>query len=123
MGSKIFFSLFSNLAFFVCLVLFHGSIQLETHDENGVHSQRSFLPTATIQISSPMSLFVVATNATDIQAMIALRTALNNKTNWMSSNDPCDGSKSFFLGLFSDQLFHRCGNSCPFNSFASRFRY
>jgi hypothetical protein len=125
MGSKIFFSLFSNLAFFVCLVLFHGSIQLETNDENGVHQQRSSHPTATI--SSPMSvvlqLFVVATNVNDVQAMLALRTAFNNKTNWMSSKDPCNGIFFFFfLGLFFfDQLFHRCGNSYPFQRFCILF--
>jgi hypothetical protein len=123
-------TLFSNLAFFVCLILFRETfIQLETYDENGVHQQRSSHPT-TATISSPMSssvvlpLFVVATNANDVQAMLALRTAFNNYTNWMSSNDPCSGK--FF---FSSAFFYSINFSivpaihAPFNSFASRFRY
>jgi hypothetical protein len=71
-------------------------------------------------MSVVLQLFVVATNVNDVQAMLALRTAFNNFSYWMSSNDPCNGKSCLFSSINFSIV---AAIHTPFNGFVSCFRY
>jgi hypothetical protein len=97
-----FLSPFANHLACICIAFLFGNILLEISDESEIH-QRLFPSTISLSSSSLMIMdsFVAVeaiTDANDLAAMYAFRSAFNNYTGWMNGTDPCTGNLAHLSG-------------------------